>query len=153
MLGPTVSENGGGSLALSSNWRTGSIQATVVHRPPCRALGDAGASACHAVDQRTGLAGPGKVIPEDRLLVFNKDPREEYSDMVDWNDDMEASFERDLNRPFIHGLNMSEELGVVGIPHIFYIDANANIEFDRKGIWTNHDASMSRVWKWASFIA
>ena len=87
---------------------------------------------CHptldAVDQ---------VIPEDRLLVFNKDPREEYSDMVDWNDDMEASFERDLNRPFIHGPNMSEELGVVGIPHIFYIDGN--IEFDRKGIWTNHD--------------
>ena len=75
---------------------------------------------CHptldAVDQ---------VIPEDRLLVFNKDPREEYSDMVDWNDDMEASFERDLNRPFIHGPNMSEELGVVGIPHIFYIDATA----------------------------
>ena len=77
-----------------------------------------------------------QVIPEDRLLVFNKDPREEYSDMVDWNDDMEASFERDLNRPFIHGPNMSEELGVVGIPHIFYIDANGNIEFDRKGIWT-----------------
>ena len=74
-----------------------------------------------------------QVIPEDRLLVFNKDPREEYSDMVDWNDDMEASFERDLNRPFIHGPNMSEELGVVGIPHIFYIDANGNIEFDRKG--------------------
>ena len=51
--------------------------------------------------------------------MFNKFA-EEYSDMVDWNDDMEASFERDLNRPFIHGPNMSEELGVVGIPHVLH---------------------------------
>ena len=95
---------------------------------------------CHptldAVDQ---------VIPADRLLVFNKDPREEHSDMVAWNDDMEAAFERDLARPFIHGPNMSDELGVVGIPHVFYINADGNIEFDRKGLWTSHE-EISLVW-------
>ena len=86
-----------------------------------------------------------QVIPEDRLLVFNKDPREEYSDMVAWNEDMESALERDLNRPFIHAPSLTEELGVVGIPHVFYIDADGNIEFDRKGLWTNMD-EMSEVW-------
>ena len=86
-----------------------------------------------------------QVIPEDKLLVFNKDPREEYSDMVAWNEDMESSFNRELDRPFIHGPSLTEELGVVGIPHVFYIDAEGNIEFDRKGLWTNMD-EMSEVW-------
>ncbi len=86
-----------------------------------------------------------QVIPEDKLLVFNKDPREEYSDMVAWNEDMESSFNRELDRPFIHGPSLTEELGVVGIPHVFYIDAEGNIEFDRKGLWTNMD-EMSQVW-------
>ena len=33
----------------------------------------------------------------------------------------------------------------MGIPHVFYIDAEGNIEFDRKGLWTNMD-EMSQVW-------
>lgn len=73
-------------------------------------------------------------IPEGQLLVFNKDAREEYSDMNEWKDRMESELERDLFHPFIHAPPLSESLNVTGIPTMFFVDSDGYIIHSLSGV-------------------
>lgn len=86
-----------------------------------------------------------EVIPNGSLLIFNKDPREQHSDMVAWNDDMEEALERDLSRPFIHAPDLSTEMNVSGIPYVVFVDAEGHVTGDRLGLWTNAE-EMRLMW-------
>ncbi len=68
-----------------------------------------------------------KAIPEDKFLAFNKEPREQYSDMGEWRNTTSERLERNITRPFIHAPNLSAELNVKGIPHAFFVDGNGTI--------------------------
>ena len=74
------------------------------------------------------------IVPSGQLLVFNKDPREEYSDMNEWKDRMEEELERELYHPFIHAPPLSQSLNVTGIPTMFFVNSDGLIENSMSGI-------------------
>ena len=98
---------------------------------------------CHptldAVDQ---------VIPNGSLLVFNKEPAEEYSDMVEWHNNMEEEIGRELNRPFVHAPTLSIEVGVPSIPYVVLVDASGTIVMEHSGLWNDVD-SIAAAWNQA----
>ncbi|MBT60980.1 MAG: hypothetical protein CMA63_05450 [Euryarchaeota archaeon] len=74
-----------------------------------------------------------ETIPEGQLLVFNKESREQYSDMNEWKDRMESELERNLSHPFIHAPPLSQSLNVTGIPTMFYVNSDGLIEHSMSG--------------------
>ncbi len=73
-------------------------------------------------------------IPAGQLIVFNKEPREEYSDMNEWKDRMESELERNLSHPFIHAPPLSESLNITGIPTMYFVNSDGMIEHSMSGI-------------------
>ncbi len=63
-----------------------------------------------------------QVIPEGKLLIFNKDSREEYSNMTEWQESTEENMARNLSRPFMNAPELAESLDVVGIPNAFVVN-------------------------------
>ena len=74
------------------------------------------------------------IVPVGQLIVFNKEPREEYSDMNEWKDRMESELERTLSHPFIHAPPLSETLDVVSIPTMFFVNSDGMIEYSLSGV-------------------
>ncbi|MBT4059690.1 MAG: redoxin domain-containing protein [Euryarchaeota archaeon] len=68
-----------------------------------------------------------QVIPEGKLLIFNKDIREEHSNMSEWKETSEEKIGRNISRPFMNAPGLSDVLGVEGIPHAFVVDENGVI--------------------------
>ena len=73
-------------------------------------------------------------IPAGQLIVFNKEPREEYSDMNEWKDKMESELEKELSHPFIHAPPLSESLNVSIIPTMFFVNSEGMIEYKMSGL-------------------
>ena len=73
-------------------------------------------------------------VPTGQLIVFNKEPREEYSDMNEWKDRMEEELERNLSHPFIHAPPLSQSLNVTGIPTMFFVNSEGFIENSMSGV-------------------
>ena len=68
------------------------------------------------------------------MIVFNKEPREEYSDMNEWKDKMESELEKELSHPFIHAPPLSESLNVSIIPTMFFVNSEGMIEYKMSGL-------------------
>jgi thiol-disulfide isomerase/thioredoxin len=75
-----------------------------------------------------------KAIPEDRMLVFNKYPGEDYDNMSEWKDNMEDELNRSISRPFIHAPMLAENLSVVAIPHVILVEDDTIVAV-RYGLW------------------
>ena len=73
-------------------------------------------------------------IPNEQLIVFNIEPREEYSDMNEWKDRMESELERNLSHPFIHAPPLSQSVNVSSIPTMFFVNSDGMIENSMSGI-------------------
>ena len=58
----------------------------------------------------TTLDAYENVIPEGSLYAFNKDSREQYSNMTEWKEKSEENIGRELNLDFIHAPELAEEL-------------------------------------------
>ena len=63
-----------------------------------------------------------QVIPEGKLLIFNKDWREEFTNMAEWQESSEETIGRNLSRPFMNGPELAESLKVSGIPNAFVVN-------------------------------
>ena len=63
-----------------------------------------------------------QVIPEGKLLIFNKDWREEFTNMTEWQESSEEKIGRNLSRPFMNAPELAESLDVVGIPNAFVVN-------------------------------
>ena len=74
------------------------------------------------------------IVPESQLLVFNVEPREQYSDMNEWKDRMESELERDLVHPFIHAPPLSQSLEVSKIPTVFFVNSDGEILHRTSGL-------------------
>tara|TARA_B100001113_G_scaffold308095_1_gene270099 strand:+ start:116 stop:757 length:642 start_codon:yes stop_codon:yes gene_type:complete len=70
----------------------------------------------------TTLNAYDEAIPENRMLIFNKDSDPKYSNMSSWKENASERIGREINRPFIQAPNLATELGVTGIPMAFFID-------------------------------
>ena len=77
---------------------------------------------------KPALGALDDTVPEGQLLVFNRDPRDEYSDMNEWKERMESELERNLSHPFIHAPPLSQSLNVTGIPTMFFVNSDGMIE-------------------------
>lgn len=70
----------------------------------------------------TTLNAYDTAIPENRMLIFNKDSDPKYSNMSEWKETSSERIGREISRPFIQAPNLATELGVTGIPMAFFID-------------------------------
>jgi len=78
------------------------------------------------------------VIPNGKLLVFNKESREEYTDMSEWKENIAEEINRSIERPFIHAPSLSETLNVSVIPHLILVENNSIISV-RIGLFSDED--------------
>ncbi len=76
---------------------------------------------------KTTLDAFDQAIPEDSLLVFNKDAEYDSSDMVEWHNTTEEEFERQINRPFIHAPELADAVVVEGIPFALFVDGDGTV--------------------------
>jgi len=83
---------------------------------------------------KPALGALDDTVPEGQLLVFNRDPRDEYSDMNEWKERMESELERNLSHPFIHAPPLSQSLNVTGIPTMFFVNSDGMIENSLTGV-------------------
>ena len=81
-----------------------------------------------------------KAIPEGKFLAFNKDPREEYSNISEWKATTSERLERNITRPFLHGPTLAESLDVHGIPHAFFVNGDGMIVDYTYGVQDNSTA-------------
>ncbi|CAI8211381.1 MAG: Uncharacterised protein [Methanobacteriota archaeon] len=72
----------------------------------------------------TTLNAYDQAIPENKMLIFNKDSDPKYSNMSSWKENASERIGRDINRPFIQAPPLANELGVTGIPMAFFIDVH-----------------------------
>ena len=63
-----------------------------------------------------------QVIPEGKLLIFNKDWREEFTNMTEWQESSEEKIGRNLSRPFMNAPELAESLEVSGVPNAFVVN-------------------------------
>ncbi|MEC8707349.1 MAG: redoxin domain-containing protein [Candidatus Thermoplasmatota archaeon] len=75
-------------------------------------------------------------VPADHLLIFNLESSEDWSDMNAWKDKMESELERTIDHPFIHAPPLATELGVDGLPTVFFVNSDGLIEERTKGLQT-----------------
>ena len=94
----------------------------------------------------TTLDAYENVIPEGSLYAFNKDAREQYSNMTEWKEKSEDNIGRELNVDFIHAPELAEELGVTGIPRVFFVDSNGIIQNETIGQQTDQEL-IETMWK------
>lgn len=84
-----------------------------------------------------------EVIPADRLLVFNKDGREQHSNLIEWREETEEKLNRTFDRPFMNGPDVADDMQVDGIPHTALIE-NGTVLAVHIGLWT--DSSEMQAW-------
>ena len=63
-----------------------------------------------------------QVIPEGKLLIFNKELREDYSNKTEWQESSEEKIGRNLSRPFMNAPELAESLEVGGVPNAFVVN-------------------------------
>jgi len=68
-----------------------------------------------------------QVISEGKLLIFNKEPREGYTNVSEWHHSSEEKIGRNISRPFINGPELAEMLEIDGIPHAFVVNGTGVI--------------------------
>ena len=86
-------------------------------------------SHCHPV-----LGSLDDIIPKGKLVVFNIESREQYSDMNEWKDKMESELERDLFHPFIHAPPLAQSLEISKIPTVFFVNSDGEIVHSPSGL-------------------
>ena len=57
-----------------------------------------------------------QVVPEDKLVVFSRESREEYANMSEWHNTTEQNLNRTFNRPFILHPDLAMEVEAKSIP-------------------------------------
>lgn len=82
----------------------------------------------------TTLDAYDQVIPNGSLFAFNKDPREQFSNMSEWKTQSEENLERNLSIDFIHAPLLAEDLNVTGIPRVFFVDSEGVIQNETLGV-------------------
>jgi len=63
------------------------------------------------------------VIPKDKLVVFSREPREEYANMSEWHNSTEQNLNRTIDRPFILHPDLAMEVEAKSIPHAVFVNA------------------------------
>ena len=66
--------------------------------------------------------------------------------MTEWKEKSEENIGRELNLDFIHAPELAEDLGVTGIPRVFFVDSNGIIQNETIGQQTNHDL-IAEMWQ------
>lgn len=82
----------------------------------------------------TTLDAYDQVIPNGSLFAFNKDSREQYSNMSEWKSQSEENIGRNLSIDFIHAPSLAEALNVTGIPRVFFVDSSGIIQNETIGV-------------------
>lgn len=82
----------------------------------------------------TTLDAYDQVIPNGSLFAFNKDSREQYSNMSEWKSQSEENIGRNLSIDFIHAPSLADALNVTGIPRVFFVDSSGIIQNETIGV-------------------
>ena len=93
----------------------------------------------------TTLDAYDQVIPNGSLFAFNKDSREQYSNMSEWKSQSEENIGRNLSIDFIHAPSLAEALNVTGIPRVFFVDSSGIIQNETIGVQDDSEL-LSDMW-------
>ena len=93
----------------------------------------------------TTLDAYDQVIPNGSLFAFNKDSREQYSNMSEWKSQSEENIGRNLSIDFIHAPSLAEALNVTGIPRVFFVDSSGIIQNETIGVQDDSEL-LSNMW-------
>ena len=77
------------------------------------------------------------VIPEDKLMVFSREAREEYANMSEWHNTTEQNLNRTINRPFILHPDLAMEVEAKSIPHAVFVNQQGYVYHVEIGKETN----------------
>jgi thiol-disulfide isomerase/thioredoxin len=77
------------------------------------------------------------VVPEERLVVFSRESREEYANMSEWHNTTEQNLNRTFNRPFILHPDLAMEVEAKSIPHAVFVNQQGYVYHVEIGKETN----------------
>ena len=86
-----------------------------------------------------------KIIDAELMIVFSRESREEYADMVDWHHRTEQNLNRTIDRPFILLPSLAQEMNVQSIPHAVFVNQQGFVYNVQIGKRTNLTA-ISELW-------
>ena len=78
-----------------------------------------------------------QVVPEDKLVVFSRESREEYANMSEWHNTTEQNLNRTFNRPFILHPGLAMEVEAKSIPHAVFVNHQGYVYHVEIGKETN----------------
>ena len=78
-----------------------------------------------------------QVVPEDKLMVFSRESREEYANMSEWHNTTEQNLNRTFNRPFILHPDLAMEVEAKSIPHAVFVNHQGYVYHVEIGKETN----------------
>lgn len=78
-----------------------------------------------------------QVVPEDKLVVFSRESREEYANMSEWHNTTEQNLNRTFNRPFILHPDLAMEVEAKSIPHAVFVNHQGYVYHVEIGKETN----------------
>ncbi len=89
------------------------------------------------------------VVPEERLVVFSRESREEYANMSEWHNTTEQNLNRTFNRPFILHPDLAMEVEAKSIPHAVFVNQQGYVYHVEIGKETNQ-TYIADLWNAAS---
>ena len=78
-----------------------------------------------------------QVVPEDKLVVFSRESREEYANMSEWHNTTEQNLNLTFNRPFILHPDLAMEVEAKSIPHAVFVNHQGYVYHVEIGKETN----------------
>lgn len=87
-----------------------------------------------------------QVIPSERMMVFSRESREEYADMLEWHNRTENNLNRTIDRPFVLLPSLAQTLDVQSIPHAIFVNEQGYIYNVQIGKRTNLTA-IGELWE------
>lgn len=75
-------------------------------------------------------------IPDEQMLIFNKDSRDGYSNVTEWKNNTEESLNRTINKTFVHAPELAVMMNVSSIPYVALIEEGMILAV-RNGLWNN----------------
>lgn len=87
-----------------------------------------------------------QVISSHHMMVFSRESREEYADMLSWHNRTEENLNRTIDRPFILYPSLAETMDVQSIPHAIFVNEQGYVYNVQIGKRTNLTA-IHELWE------
>lgn len=68
-----------------------------------------------------------EVVPADQLVIVSIAPGDGTDEVEQWHANVNDRLGHDVDRPFYRGVQLGQDLGVIGVPMILWVDAEGHV--------------------------